>query len=77
MQQRRLGLLAALAALTLLAEQAPSACAAQGPALWPMPLSVETSPRLLYLSPDHFYISHDPSSTAGPSCALLEEAFRR
>lgn len=77
MQQRGPGLLAALAALTLLAEQAPSACAAQGPALWPMPLSVEMSPRLLYLSPDHFYISHDPSSTAGPSCALLEEAFRR
>lgn len=77
MQQRGLGLLAALAALTLLAEQAPSASAAEGPALWPMPLSVEMSPRLLHLSPDHFYISHDPSSTAGPSCAILQEAFRR
>lgn len=74
MQQRGLGL---LAALILLAEQAPSTSAAQAPALWPMPLSVETSPRLLHLSPDHFYISHDPSSTAGPSCALLQEAFRR
>ncbi|XP_011371137.1 beta-hexosaminidase subunit beta [Pteropus vampyrus] len=77
MQQRGLGLPGLLAALTLLAEQAPSASAAQAAALWPMPLSVETSPRLLHLSPDHFYISHDPSSTAGPSCALLQEAFRR
>ncbi|KAM5257461.1 beta-hexosaminidase subunit beta [Hipposideros larvatus] len=71
------GLLAALAALALLAEQGPRVSAARGLALWPMPLSVQMSPRLLRLSPDNFYFGHDPSSKAGPSCSLLTEAFRR
>lgn len=71
------GLLAALAALALLSEQGPRVSAAQGLALWPLPLSVQMSPRLLRLSPENFYFSHDPSSKAGPSCALLQEAFRR
>uniref|UniRef100_A0A671EXE8 Beta-hexosaminidase n=1 Tax=Rhinolophus ferrumequinum TaxID=59479 RepID=A0A671EXE8_RHIFE len=70
-------LLVALVALALLAEQGPRVSAARGPALWPMPLSVQMSPRLLRLSPDNFYFSHDPSSKAGPSCSLLQEAFRR
>ncbi|XP_077616070.1 beta-hexosaminidase subunit beta-like [Crocuta crocuta] len=42
-----------------------------------MPLSVKTSPRLLQLSRDNFSIANDPSSTAGPTCSLLQEAFRR
>ena len=71
------GLLAALALLALQSEQVPSAFATQGPALWPMPLSVQMTPRLLYLSPESFHIAHHPSSKAGPSCALLQEAFRR
>lgn len=71
------GLLAALVALALLAEQGPRVSAARGLALWPMPLSVQMSPRLLRLSPDNFYFGHDPSSKAGPSCSLLTEAFRR
>lgn len=71
------GLLAALAALALLAEQGPRVSAERGLALWPMPLSVQIAPRLLRLSPDNFYFGHDPSSKAGPSCSLLTEAFRR
>ncbi|XP_029797072.1 beta-hexosaminidase subunit beta [Suricata suricatta] len=42
-----------------------------------MPLSVKTSPRQLQLSRDNFSIAHGPSSTAGPTCSLLQEAFRR
>ncbi|XP_040478122.1 beta-hexosaminidase subunit beta [Ursus maritimus] len=71
MEHRGLGLPALLALL------APCCCAAPGPTLWPMPLSVKTSPRLLVLSRENFSIYHDPSSTAGPSCSLLQEAFRR
>ncbi|XP_019496594.1 PREDICTED: beta-hexosaminidase subunit beta [Hipposideros armiger] len=71
------GLLAALAALALVAEQGPRVSAERGLALWPMPLSVQIAPRLLRLSPDNFYFGHDPSSKAGPSCSLLTEAFRR
>ncbi|XP_029399755.1 beta-hexosaminidase subunit beta isoform X2 [Mus pahari] len=46
------------------------------PALWPFPRSVQMFPRLLYISED-FNIDHSPNSTAGPSCSLLQEAFRR
>ncbi|XP_007941560.1 beta-hexosaminidase subunit beta [Orycteropus afer afer] len=64
------GLLALLAAL--LGTQA--ACA---PALWPLPLFVQMTPRQLLLSQQNFYIDHGPNSTAGPSCSILQEAFRR
>ncbi|XP_077923315.1 beta-hexosaminidase subunit beta [Halichoerus grypus] len=74
MEHRGLGLPALLA---LLAALAPRFFAAPGPTLWPMPLSVKTSPRLLSLSRENFSIYYDPSSTAGPSCSLLQEAFRR
>ncbi|VFV36195.1 beta-n-acetylhexosaminidase beta subunit [Lynx pardinus] len=65
------------ALLALLAALAPRSSAAPEPALWPMPLSVKTSPRLLHLSRDNFSIGYGPSSTAGPTCSLLQEAFRR
>ncbi|XP_049721689.1 beta-hexosaminidase subunit beta [Elephas maximus indicus] len=58
----------------------PALAAARAPeslALWPLPLSVEVSPRQLLLAPNNFSISHGPNSTAGPSCAILQEAFRR
>nr|XP_060490093.1 beta-hexosaminidase subunit beta [Panthera onca] len=74
MRHRGLGLAALLA---LLAALAPRSSAAPEPALWPMPLSVKTSPRLLHLSRDNFSIGYGPSSTAGPTCSLLQEAFRR
>ncbi|XP_048224008.1 beta-hexosaminidase subunit beta [Perognathus longimembris pacificus] len=68
--------LRALAAALLLA-QAGRAAGDPGPALWPRPLSVSSSPRSLRLSPENFYIRHGLNSTAGPSCSLLQEAFRR
>lgn len=80
MQLRGLGLPrlpGLLAALALLAAQAPRAFAARGPALWPLPLSVQTSPRVLHLSPDDFHIASDGSSKASASCTILQEAFRR
>eukprot|EP00069_Balaena_mysticetus_P018650 bmy_11586T0 len=42
-----------------------------------MPLSVQTTPRVLHLSPDNFFFGHSSTSKAGPSCSLLQEAFRR
>ncbi|XP_062942421.1 beta-hexosaminidase subunit beta [Cynocephalus volans] len=63
--------------LALLLALAPRVAAGPEPALWPLPLSVETSPKLLRLAPTDFSIGHGPSSSAGPSCALLQEAFRR
>lgn len=68
------GLLLALLALLALAAQAP---AQMRPALWPLPRSVEMFPRLLYISAENFHIVHGPNSSAGPSCSLLQEAFRR
>ncbi|XP_037657997.1 beta-hexosaminidase subunit beta [Choloepus didactylus] len=59
----------------LLAARAPRA--SDMPALWPQPLSVRISPRQLHLAPENFFITYGPTSTAGPSCSLLEEAFRR
>lgn len=69
--RRTPGLLLVLLALVA---QAP---AQLRPALWPLPRSVEMSPQLLYISAENFYIVHHPNSTAGPSCSLLQEAFRR
>lgn len=66
-----------LAALALLAAPVPRALATRGPALWPLPLSVQMAPRVLHLSPNEFRITHDPSSKARPSCTVLQEAFRR
>ncbi|XP_051028556.1 beta-hexosaminidase subunit beta [Acomys russatus] len=63
-----------LLALLALAAQAP---AQLRPALWPLPRSVEMFPRLLYIATENFNIVHHPNSTAGPSCSLLQEAFRR
>ncbi|KAK2118006.1 hypothetical protein P7K49_004893 [Saguinus oedipus] len=72
-------MLALLTQLALVAQaaRAPGVLAQPGPALWPLPLSVKMTPNLLRLAPENFYISHSPNSTAGPSCTLLEEAFRR
>ncbi|XP_033035763.1 beta-hexosaminidase subunit beta [Trachypithecus francoisi] len=74
-----LALLTQVALVVQVAEatRAPGVSAARGPALWPLPLSVKMTPNLLHLAPENFYISHSPNSTAGPSCTLLEEAFRR
>uniref|UniRef100_A0A8C0WZJ5 Beta-hexosaminidase n=1 Tax=Castor canadensis TaxID=51338 RepID=A0A8C0WZJ5_CASCN len=74
---RGLGLLLGLLALVALLVQAPRASAAVTPALWPLPLSVRMSPRQLQLAPGDFRIGHGPNSTAGSSCSLLQEAFRR
>uniref|UniRef100_A0A8C5QMZ6 Beta-hexosaminidase n=1 Tax=Leptobrachium leishanense TaxID=445787 RepID=A0A8C5QMZ6_9ANUR len=46
-------------------------------ALWPRPRSVQISDDFLYLSPARFSIVHGSSSTAGPSCNLLQDAFNR
>nr|XP_060617653.1 beta-hexosaminidase subunit beta isoform X1 [Anolis sagrei ordinatus] len=45
--------------------------------LWPLPHSVSLSPDRLQLSPRRFQITHGPGSSAGPGCALLQDAFRR
>lgn len=68
------GLLLALLALAALVTQAP---AQQRPALWPFPRSVNMSPQLLNIAEDYFLIVHGRNSTAGPSCSILQEAFRR
>uniref|UniRef100_A0A452DWT0 Beta-hexosaminidase n=1 Tax=Capra hircus TaxID=9925 RepID=A0A452DWT0_CAPHI len=92
MEQRGLGrlrlpgLLALLAALGVLVVQAalgrrraqtPRISASRNQNLWPLPVTVRTTPRLLYLSPGNFFFGHSPTSKAGPSCAVLQEAFRR
>ncbi|XP_057597064.1 beta-hexosaminidase subunit beta isoform X2 [Hippopotamus amphibius kiboko] len=68
-----LALLAALALRPVRASASPSADLS----LWPMPVSVQTTPRVLLLSPDSFFFGHSSASKAGPSCTLLQEAFRR
>lgn len=80
MEQRGLGRLrlpGLLAMLALLAAWTPRVSASRDLNLWPLPLSVKTTPRLLYLSPGNFFFGHSPASKAGPSCAVLQEAFRR
>uniref|UniRef100_A0A4W2G797 Beta-hexosaminidase n=1 Tax=Bos indicus x Bos taurus TaxID=30522 RepID=A0A4W2G797_BOBOX len=89
MEQRGLGrlrlpgLLALLAGLVVQAAlgtrrtQTPRLSASRDLNLWPLPLSVMTTPRLLYLSPRNDFFGHSPTSKAGPSCAVLQEAFRR
>ncbi|XP_046283006.1 LOW QUALITY PROTEIN: beta-hexosaminidase subunit beta [Marmota monax] len=63
--------------LLLLLAHTPRALVQPGPALWPLPLSVQDFKRQLHLAPKEFSIGHGPNSTAGPSCSLLQEAFRR
>ncbi|MBZ3869585.1 Beta-hexosaminidase subunit beta [Sciurus carolinensis] len=63
--------------LLALAAQTPRASVETGPVLWPLPLSVQMSSRQLHLAPEDFFIGHGSNSTAGPSCSLLQEAFRR
>ncbi|XP_043837186.1 beta-hexosaminidase subunit beta [Dromiciops gliroides] len=55
----------------------PRASDARQPALWPMPVSVKQSPKLLHLAAGRFQIVLNSSSTNGNGCFLLEEAFRR
>uniref|UniRef100_A0A4W4EQY0 Beta-hexosaminidase n=1 Tax=Electrophorus electricus TaxID=8005 RepID=A0A4W4EQY0_ELEEL len=45
--------------------------------LWPLPQQFQTSPVAFKLSASRFKIVHAPGSTAGPSCSLLQNAFRR
>uniref|UniRef100_A0A8D0BF02 Beta-hexosaminidase n=1 Tax=Salvator merianae TaxID=96440 RepID=A0A8D0BF02_SALMN len=45
--------------------------------LWPLPRSVRLSPGRLHLAPRRFQIVHGSGSSAGPSCSLLQDAFRR
>uniref|UniRef100_A0A8C6R8E8 Beta-hexosaminidase n=2 Tax=Nannospalax galili TaxID=1026970 RepID=A0A8C6R8E8_NANGA len=66
-----------LLALLVLLAQAPGIPAKPSPPLWPMPQSVKMSPQLLHIDVETFYIDHGPNSTAGPTCSLLQEAFRR
>ncbi|XP_006197724.1 beta-hexosaminidase subunit beta [Vicugna pacos] len=74
MEQRRLGWPRLLGLLAVLASPA---FATRNLGLWPMPGSVQMTPRLLHVSPDRFFIDHSPASKAGPSCALLQSAFQR
>lgn len=72
-----LGVLVVQAALGTRRTQTPRLSASRDLNLWPLPLSVMTTPRLLYLSPRNDFFGHSPTSKAGPSCAVLQEAFRR
>lgn len=45
--------------------------------LWPLPQKFQSSAVAFKLSPASFQIVHAKQSTAGPSCSLLENAFRR
>ncbi|XP_052448666.1 beta-hexosaminidase subunit beta [Carassius gibelio] len=46
-------------------------------ALWPLPQKFQSSAVAFKLSPARFQIVHSKQSSAGPSCSLLENAFRR
>uniref|UniRef100_A0AAR2K5U4 Beta-hexosaminidase n=1 Tax=Pygocentrus nattereri TaxID=42514 RepID=A0AAR2K5U4_PYGNA len=46
-------------------------------ALWPLPQKFQTSVDAFRLSSASFQIVHAKESTAGPSCSLLQNAFRR
>ncbi|KAL6463507.1 hypothetical protein MHYP_G00278980 [Metynnis hypsauchen] len=46
-------------------------------ALWPLPQKFQTSGDAFRLSSASFQIVHAKESTAGPSCSLLQNAFRR
>ncbi|KAL1275045.1 hypothetical protein QQF64_027859 [Cirrhinus molitorella] len=46
-------------------------------ALWPLPQKFQSSAAAFKLSHSSFQIIHSKQSSAGPSCSLLENAFRR
>ncbi|XP_050965533.1 beta-hexosaminidase subunit beta isoform X2 [Labeo rohita] len=46
-------------------------------ALWPLPQKFQSSDAAFKLSHASFQIVHSKQSSAGPSCSLLENAFRR
>ncbi|XP_026504923.1 beta-hexosaminidase subunit beta [Terrapene carolina triunguis] len=85
-----LGLLCASAALAasslhqrppqpelLLEEEEPELGESPSGSLWPLPRSLRILPGQLQLAPARFQLVHGPGSTAGPGCALLQDAFRR
>nr|XP_055055597.1 beta-hexosaminidase subunit beta isoform X2 [Misgurnus anguillicaudatus] len=45
--------------------------------LWPLPQIFKSSDLSFQLSPNSFQIVHGKESSAGPSCSLLQNAFRR
>ncbi|KAM4706910.1 beta-hexosaminidase subunit beta-like isoform 1-T1 [Discoglossus pictus] len=45
--------------------------------LWPLPQTFEMFPLTKYIPPTTFSFVHAPGSTVGPSCLLIEDAFRR
>ncbi|XP_026777643.3 beta-hexosaminidase subunit beta isoform X1 [Pangasianodon hypophthalmus] len=45
--------------------------------LWPLPQKYQTNPTTFKLSASSFQIFHAKDSSAGPSCSLLQNAFRR
>ncbi|XP_016381306.1 beta-hexosaminidase subunit beta-like isoform X5 [Sinocyclocheilus rhinocerous] len=45
--------------------------------LWPLPQKFQSSAVAFKLSPASFQIVHAKQSSAGPSCSILENAFRR
>ncbi|KAM9441485.1 beta-hexosaminidase subunit beta isoform 2-T2 [Clarias gariepinus] len=48
-----------------------------GDSLWPLPQKYQTNPTTFKLSASSFHIYHAKGSSAGPSCSLLQNAFRR
>uniref|UniRef100_A0A8D2KS22 Beta-hexosaminidase n=1 Tax=Varanus komodoensis TaxID=61221 RepID=A0A8D2KS22_VARKO len=61
----------------LLSRQEASLGAPSPGSLWPLPASLHIWPARLQLAPRRFQIVHGPGSSAGPRCALLQDAFRR
>ncbi|XP_053265041.1 beta-hexosaminidase subunit beta isoform X1 [Podarcis raffonei] len=55
----------------------PPSAASSSVSLWPLPRSLRVSAARLQLAPKRFQIVHGPGSSAGPSCSLLQDAFRR
>ncbi|KAM8960830.1 LOW QUALITY PROTEIN: beta-hexosaminidase subunit beta [Pelodytes ibericus] len=45
--------------------------------LWPLPQSVQISQDYMYINPAQFSFVHGSDSTVGPSCVVLQDAFRR
>ncbi|KAM4809543.1 beta-hexosaminidase subunit beta isoform 1-T1 [Rhinophrynus dorsalis] len=45
--------------------------------LWPLPRTVQISSEFFFIPPADFSIVHGVNSSAGPSCTVLQDAFRR